>query len=89
VSLVHFNFEIFSSSFDDAHIQTVKKGSVIASALKRLMILLASILSVGFGGAGLYLASLQLGDNFHTVVPGELYRSAQPTAALIAEYQEK
>ena len=25
---------------------------------------------------------------FHTVVPGELYRSAQPTAALIAEYRE-
>jgi protein tyrosine/serine phosphatase len=29
-----------------------------------------------------------MGDNFHTVVPGEFYRSAQPTAALIAEYQE-
>jgi hypothetical protein len=27
-------------------------------------------------------------DNFHTVIPGELYRSAQPTAALIGKYHE-
>ena len=42
------------------------------------------------GWAGLVCTSLclQLGGNFHTVVPGELYRSAQPTAAMIAEYQQ-
>ena len=60
----------------------------IASTAKRVAVLLASILSVGVGCAGLYLGALQLGGNFHTVVPGELYRSAQPTATLIAEYQE-
>ena len=29
-----------------------------------------------------------MGDNFHPVIPGELYRSAQPTAERIAEYQQ-
>jgi len=88
VSLAHFNFETFSSSVDDNGTQAVKRVSVIVPTIKRLAILLASILSLAFGGVGLYLAALQSGDNFHTVVPGELYRSAQPTAALIAEYQE-
>jgi protein tyrosine/serine phosphatase len=62
--------------------------SFIASTAIRLAILLISILSVGIGWANLYLGVLLLGDNFHTVIPGELYRSAQPTAALIAKYQE-
>jgi protein tyrosine/serine phosphatase len=89
VSLTHFNFETFSSSVDSSGIQSVKRVSVIAPVVKRITILLASILSLAFGGIGLYFAALQLGDNFHAVVPGQLYRSAQPTAALIAEYQEK
>jgi protein tyrosine/serine phosphatase len=88
VSLTHPNFETASSSVDNADIRSVKRVSVIAPAVKRLGVLLASILSAAFGWAGLYLGALQLGGNFHTVVPGELYRSAQPTAALIAEYQE-
>ncbi|MGH1407412.1 MAG: fused DSP-PTPase phosphatase/NAD kinase-like protein [Rhodomicrobiaceae bacterium] len=33
---------------------------------------------------GLYLGYLQFSGNFHKVIPGELYRSAQPTAAMIS-----
>ena len=51
-------------------------------------VVLSSFLSVALGVAGLYLGILHLGDNFHTVVPGELYRSAQPTPELIAAYQK-
>jgi protein tyrosine/serine phosphatase len=34
-----------------------------------------------------YFGWLRLTDNFHTVVAGELYRSAQPSAADIARYK--
>lgn len=46
-------------------------------------VVLALILSVGG-----YLGALQLTGNFHSVVPGALYRSAQPAAADIARYQK-
>ena len=36
-----------------------------------------------FGG---YLGALQLTGNFHEVLPAELYRSAQPSAADVASY---
>ena len=51
-------------------------------------VVLSSFMSVALGVAGLYLSILYLGDNFHTVVPGELYRSAQPTPELITDYQK-
>jgi protein tyrosine/serine phosphatase len=51
-------------------------------------VVLSSFMSVALGVAGLYLGILHLGDNFHTVVPGELYRSAQPTPELITDYQK-
>src|SRR3954468_14621923 len=52
-------------------------------------VVLSSFLSVALGVAGLYLGILHLGDNLlHAVVPGELYRSAQPTPELIADYQK-
>ncbi len=35
---------------------------------------------------GAYLGFLQLSGNFHTVIAGELYRSAQPTSGQIEEY---
>jgi protein tyrosine/serine phosphatase len=48
------------------------------------------IAGLGVGGIavafGCYLGALQLTGNFHEVLPGELYRSAQPTAADIAAY---
>lgn len=37
-------------------------------------------------GLGGYLGFLQLSGNFHTVIAGELYRSAQPTASQIERY---
>ncbi len=39
-------------------------------------------------GIGAYLGLLQLSGNFHTVIAGELYRSAQPTAAQIKDYAQ-
>jgi protein tyrosine/serine phosphatase len=44
------------------------------------------IAALGLGG---YLGYLQLSGNFHTVIAGELYRSAQPTAAQIEDYAQK
>ncbi len=40
-------------------------------------------------GYGAYAGILQLTGNFHEVVAGELYRSAQPTAAQIARYKSR
>jgi len=65
-----------------------KRTRTVASTAKWLAVSLGSLLSVGLGWAGLYLAVLHSGGNFSAVVPGELYRSAQPTAANIAEYQQ-
>ncbi|CAN7635824.1 dual specificity protein phosphatase family protein [Rhizobium sp. LjRoot98] len=38
---------------------------------------------------GSYLLAIQLTGNFHEVVPGELYRSNQPTAGQIANYKRR
>ncbi|WP_246249142.1 dual specificity protein phosphatase family protein [Chelativorans alearense] len=38
--------------------------------------------------AGTYLLALQLYGNFHTVIPGELYRSATPTPERLERYHE-
>ncbi|HKD48761.1 MAG TPA: dual specificity protein phosphatase family protein [Rhizomicrobium sp.] len=38
---------------------------------------------------GMYLGALRLTGNFHTVVPGQLYRSGQPSAAEIANYNKE
>ncbi|MDL2409180.1 tyrosine-protein phosphatase [Rhizobium calliandrae] len=37
-------------------------------------------------GLGTYLAVVNLGDNFHPVIPGELYRSAQLTPKQLETY---
>ncbi|WP_245295285.1 dual specificity protein phosphatase family protein [Manganibacter manganicus] len=39
-------------------------------------------------GLGAYLGGLQVFGNFHAVVPGQLYRSAQPSAADIQTYAQ-
>lgn len=36
-----------------------------------------------------YLLCAQIGRNFHEVVPGELYRSSQPTAADVTDYARR
>ncbi|WP_412674159.1 dual specificity protein phosphatase family protein [Allorhizobium taibaishanense] len=38
---------------------------------------------------GAYLGYLRLSGNFHEVIPGELYRSAQPSAADITDYAKR
>lgn len=40
-------------------------------------------------GLGLYLVAIQLTGNFAAVVPGEAYRSNQPTPADLATYAER
>jgi len=60
----------------------------VSLMVKRGTVLAASFVSVGFGGALLYLGAVNMGDNFHPVVQGELYRSAQPTPERIAFYQK-
>lgn len=45
------------------------------------------VLALALCGGG-YLGALQLTGNFHPVVPGSLYRSAQPTTADIAHYRK-
>jgi protein tyrosine/serine phosphatase len=51
------------------------------------------VAGLGAGGfavaLGCYLGALQLTGNFHEVLPGELYRSAQPTANDIAAYSRE
>lgn len=47
-------------------------------------------LGAALGGSivslGLYLGYLHLSGNFHEVIPGQLYRSAQPSAERLADY---
>lgn len=38
---------------------------------------------------GAYLAGMQFAGNFHEVLPGELYRSNQPTAAQVTDYAQR
>jgi protein tyrosine/serine phosphatase len=88
VSLANFPVEALPAAVDTIKIRPVGRIVSIVSYTKRAAVILGSILSVSLGWAGLFLATLHMGDNFHAVVPGELYRSAQPTAVLIAEYKE-
>ncbi|EPQ9049355.1 glycosyltransferase [Cronobacter turicensis] len=52
---------------------------------KRLGLLVAAVLAL----TGLHAGYEQLTGNFHEVIEGELYRSAQPDATDIAEYSER
>ena len=58
------------------------------TAARMSAVVLSGFMSVALGVAGLHLGILHLGENFHAVVPDELYRSAQPTPELIADYQK-
>jgi protein tyrosine/serine phosphatase len=48
----------------------------------------AKIFGLAAAVVGVYLAVVLSDGNFHVVVPGELYRSAQPTPDEIADYAE-
>ena len=45
-----------------------------------------AILLISAVSGGIYLGWLQLSGNFHEILPGELYRSAQPTPSRIERY---
>lgn len=61
----------------------VAKGTVAMwKFFKRSAMLSAAILL----STGAYLGILQLTGNFHEVLPGQLYRSAQPTASALTDY---
>lgn len=49
---------------------------------RRCGLTLAALIVCGGG----YLGALQLTENFHEIVPGKFYRSAQPSAAALARY---
>jgi protein tyrosine/serine phosphatase len=44
---------------------------------------------VGVISVGVYFTGLMLNGNFHEVIPGELYRSAQPSGSDLALYAER
>lgn len=46
----------------------------------------ALVLGIAATAVGFYLVGIQLTGNFAAVLPGEVYRSNQPTAAAIASY---
>lgn len=54
--------------------------------LKRALRAVAGVVLIASISVGGYLGGLQLTGNFHPVVAGQLYRSAQPTAEDIAYY---
>lgn len=49
----------------------------------------ALVCLVVFLSCGAYLGYLRLSGNFHEVIPGEFYRSAQPSAADITDYAKR
>ena len=56
---------------------------------RRVLRLTAHAFTAFVMSLGLYLAILQLSGNFHPVIPGELYRSAQPSPQRLAVYQQE
>lgn len=62
-----------------------KFGKVLRKVLPLLGFSTITI-AASLGG---YAWGLQLTGNFHAVVPGELYRSAQPSAQQLADYVQK
>lgn len=56
-------------------------GFIARQAARCFAILFVTVLAFGA-----YFAFLQLSGNFHAVIPGELYRSAQPSPAQLEYY---
>lgn len=55
----------------------------------RWIIAIGVIVLVPVLAIALFLSTLQLFGNFHEIIPGEYYRSAQPTPAKLARYVKK
>ncbi len=54
--------------------------------LRRLAIVFLMLIGTSGLSSGAYAAYLQLSGSFHSVIAGQLYRSAQPTADQLASY---
>ena len=54
--------------------------------MRRFLTILLGSTAMVAAFAAAYLGLLRLEGNFHTVIAGELYRSAQPTPARLADY---
>jgi protein tyrosine/serine phosphatase len=59
---------------------------MIRFRFRRFSIAVAAAIGFIGVGCGAYAGYLQLSGNFHPVIDGQLYRSAQPTADELAEY---
>lgn len=59
------------------------------SQLKRWFLRAAAVVGVGVIGIIGYLAILHFSGNFHAVIAGELYRSAQVNGAQLSNYTQK
>lgn len=55
---------------------------------RRAVRIASTAVAIAVLGAGAYLGWLRLSGNFHSVVLGEFYRSAQPTVDDITRYQK-
>jgi protein tyrosine/serine phosphatase len=64
----------------------VDNATIIKRPIVRVLCRSALAILIAALGSGGYLGYLQLSGNVHTVAAGELYRSAQPSAAQITEY---
>jgi protein tyrosine/serine phosphatase len=60
-----------------------------SNPIKALAIGTASTALMGSLCVGAYLGFLQWSGNFHEVVEGEVYRSAQPSASALADYKKR
>lgn len=58
-------------------------------SIKPHILALSLLVVLLWGGIGAYVLFLDSTDNFHTVVSGELYRSAQMNADDLASFQKK
>lgn len=61
--------------------------TTLSSSARRITRIVGTTTLVAVLAAGSYLGWLRLSGNFHPVIPGTLYRSAQPSAGDIARYQ--
>lgn len=53
---------------------------------RRISLVVATAIGICGVGCGAYAGYLQLSGNFHPVIEGQLYRSAQPSADQLASY---
>lgn len=53
--------------------------------MKKLAVLVAAAVAI----TGIYLGALQISNNFHETIPGELYRSAQLSPGDLARYSKE